>query len=129
MRSSSLVMSDSRVVIGLQATTNTVAAETDDATGFLRPGRRWRICYWMFGSASRRCRPQKIERHTWPPAQSLATPLWGTARHFRPSPDAEWYSLTCWEARALVLWQFWIDKIDAIAEGHVDLHKEGKFGS
>ncbi len=51
MRSSSLVMSDSRVVIGLQATEDTGAAETDDAVGFLRPGRRRRICFRMFGSA------------------------------------------------------------------------------
>ena len=34
MRSSSLVMSDSRAVIRLQATEDTGAAETDDAVGF-----------------------------------------------------------------------------------------------
>jgi hypothetical protein len=42
---------DSRVVIGLQATEDTGAAETDDAVGFLRPGRRRRICFRMFGLA------------------------------------------------------------------------------
>ncbi len=51
MRSSSVVMSNSRVVIGLQATEDTGAAETDDAVGFLWPGRRRRICFWMFGLA------------------------------------------------------------------------------
>ncbi len=51
MRPLSLVMPDSRVVIGLQATKDTGAATTNDAAGFLRPGRRWRICFWMFGLA------------------------------------------------------------------------------
>jgi hypothetical protein len=51
MRSSLLVMSDLRVVIGLQATKDMGAATTDDAVGFLRPGRRWRIHFWMFGLA------------------------------------------------------------------------------
>ncbi len=51
MRSSLLVMSDSRVVIGLQATEDTGAATTDDAVGFLRPGRCRRICFRMFGLA------------------------------------------------------------------------------
>jgi len=50
MRSSLLVMSDYRVVIGLEATEDMGVTETDDAVGFLRPGRRRRICFWMFGS-------------------------------------------------------------------------------
>ncbi len=51
MRSSSLVMSDSRVFIRLQATEDTGTAETNDAVGFLWPGRCRRICFWMFRSA------------------------------------------------------------------------------
>jgi hypothetical protein len=51
MRSSLLVMSDSWVVIGLQVTEDMGAAKTDDAVGFLRLGRRRRICFWMFGLA------------------------------------------------------------------------------
>jgi hypothetical protein len=45
MRSLPLVMSDSRVVIGLQATEDTGAADTNDAVGFLWPGRRRRILF------------------------------------------------------------------------------------
>ncbi len=51
MRSSLLVMSDLRVVIGLQATKDTGAATTNDAVGLMQLGRRWRICFWMFGLA------------------------------------------------------------------------------
>ncbi len=52
LRTSSLfVMSYSRVVIRLQATEDMGAATTDDAVGFLWPGRCRRICFWMFGLA------------------------------------------------------------------------------
>jgi hypothetical protein len=43
----------------------------DDAFVFLRPGRHGRICFLMFGSAMS---SSEIERHAWPPAQSLAAP-------------------------------------------------------
>jgi hypothetical protein len=51
LRSSLFVMSDLKVVIGLQATADMGAAMSDDAIGFLRPGRHQRICFWMFGLA------------------------------------------------------------------------------
>ncbi len=51
LRSSSFVMSDSRVVIRLQATADMGAAKSNDAIGFLRPGRHQRICFRMFGLA------------------------------------------------------------------------------
>jgi hypothetical protein len=44
-------MFDLRVVIRLQATKDMDAATSDDAVGFLRPGRRQRICFQMFGLA------------------------------------------------------------------------------
>ncbi len=45
LRSLSFVMSDPRVVIGLQATADMGAATSDDPIGFLRPGMRRRICF------------------------------------------------------------------------------------
>jgi hypothetical protein len=51
LRSSLFIMSDSRVVIGLQATAGMGAATSNDDVGFLQPGRHRRICFRMFGLA------------------------------------------------------------------------------
>ncbi len=42
------VMSETPVAIGLQATDDTSAVMTDDAVGFLRPGRHRTTCFRRF---------------------------------------------------------------------------------